>query len=335
VFQWISHESPALVLAPMEGVTDAVMRAFMTERGGFTFCVSEFLRISQTVLPPKVYFEHVPEYSSSCRTPSGVPVQIQLLGGNEEVMAESARRAWELGAGAIDINFGCPSPQVNRNDGGASLLRYPERIRAIVSAVRQATPTHIPVSAKLRLGWDSMEQIYVNAEQAALGGASWITIHARTKVQGYAPPAHWRYIGEVRRHLDIPVVANGDIWTLEDFLRCREVTGCQHFMLGRGALADPSLVPALARELGISGPLDSAHLSFDQKAQSWLPLLQKFGVTSEPYSGGSQYTARRMKQWLKMAHLRHPLTFFDEIKTATTTEELISKLQLWSDESQS
>lgn len=324
--RWISHEDPALVLAPMEGVTDASMRALMTERGGFAFCVSEFLRISQDVLPPRVYFDHVPEYSSGCRTPSGVPVQIQLLGGNEEKMSLSARRAWELGAGAIDINFGCPSPLVNRNDGGASLLRYPDRIRTIVSEVRKAVPAEVPVSAKLRLGWESMEDIYVNAEQAALGGASWLTIHARTKVQGYTPPAHWKYIGEIRRHLGIPIVANGDIWTRADFLKCREITGCQHFMLGRGALADPSLVLTLAAELGISLGFDPSYFHFDQQPRSWMPILRRFAEISEPVSKESQYTVRRIKQWLKMAHLKHHLSFFDEIKKANSLEEIFSKL---------
>lgn len=112
--RWISKDRPALVLAPMEGVTDAPMRALLSERGGFSYCVSEFLRISQDVLPPKVYFEHIPELKTGCKTVSGTPIQVQLLGGNEELMALSAARACELGAKAIDLNFGCPAPTVNR-----------------------------------------------------------------------------------------------------------------------------------------------------------------------------------------------------------------------------
>src|SRR5207237_5465230 len=122
-------------------------------------------------------------------------------------------------------------------------------IRAIVAAVRAAVPEQVPVSAKLRLGWDDIHAIHVNADRAAEGGASWITIHARTKCQGYRPPAYWKPIGEVRSRLPIPVVANGEIWTLDDLRRCRDETGCQHFMLGRGAVADPALARAAAREL--------------------------------------------------------------------------------------
>src|SRR5262249_40055538 len=144
---------PSLALAPMEGVTDAPMRALLSERGGFTYCVSEFLRVSRDVPPARVFHEFLPELRSGCRTPSGLPVHLQLLGGDSEKMAQSALLACQLGAGAIDINFGCPAPTVNRHDGGATLLKYPDRIREIVGAIRKAVPAEIPVSAKLRLGW--------------------------------------------------------------------------------------------------------------------------------------------------------------------------------------
>jgi tRNA-dihydrouridine synthase C len=234
-FKWIQPGQPALILAPMEGVMDAPMRALLTERGGITYCVSEFLRISQEVPPLHVFTEHVPELSQGSQTPVGVPIQVQLLGGNAERLAQSAALACVMGAPAIDLNFGCPAPTVNRHDGGASLLRYPERIREIVAAVKAAVPESVPVSAKLRLGWESMDDVFENAEQAYLGGAAWITVHARTKMQGYRPPAHWKYIAEIRRRIPIEVIANGEIWTLDDFKRCRDETGCTHFMLGRGA----------------------------------------------------------------------------------------------------
>lgn len=318
-FSWISINQPALVLAPMEGVTDAPMRNLLTERGGFSFCVSEFLRVNQELYPAHVFYEHLPELKSECRTPSGTPVQVQLLGGNEEMMAFNALRACELGAKAIDINFGCPSPRVNQHDGGASLLRSPQRIRMIVAAVRNAVPKEIPVSAKLRLGWECMEDIFVNAEQAELGGASWLTIHARTKVQGYAPPAHWKYIGELRRRSGVPIVANGDIWSKEDFLRCQEITGCQHFMIGRGALANPSLVFEMAYQLG----MNSSEVSpFIQHPQYWEPLLLRFSEITRPMAQHSHYTSCRIKQWLKLASIKNSLPWFDEVKRTQTLDEL-------------
>ena len=322
---WIESNKPALVLAPMEGVTDSPMRALYSERGGFNFCVAEFLRISHELLPPEVYLRHVPELETDCKTPSGMPVQIQLLGGDPELMAASAARAFDLGARAVDINFGCPAPLVNRHDGGAALLKCPERIKKIVEAVRQALPSEIPVSAKLRLGWDNVDSIFLNASMAALGGASWITIHARTKAQGYAPPVNWKVVGDVRKTLDIPVVANGDIWTFNDFLRCLDETGCRHFMLGRGAMADPSLASAIARELGISSKgqvSETAADSLNGRVSHWMPLLKRFAVLCEPVSTSPSYVVCRIKQWLKMAAHKNSITWFDQIKTAKTVDEI-------------
>ncbi|HWA81865.1 MAG TPA: tRNA-dihydrouridine synthase family protein, partial [Fimbriimonadaceae bacterium] len=163
----LEPDKPALILAPMEGITDAPMRALQGELGAFTFAVSEFLRVSQEPIPLKVFLRDIPELQTGGRTPTGLPVQIQLLGGDPGRMAASAVTACEAGAGAIDINFGCPAPTVNRHDGGASLLNHPGRIREIVAAVRDATPSEIPVSAKLRLGWDCIEAVDENCAMAA------------------------------------------------------------------------------------------------------------------------------------------------------------------------
>ena len=326
-FSWITTEKPALVLAPMEGVTDAPMRAMLTERGGFSFCVSEFLRISQEVPPAHTFLDYIPELGENCVTPTGTPIQVQLLGGDPEKLALSALRACELGAKAIDLNFGCPAPTVNRHDGGASLLRYPHRIKNIVAAVRGAVPREFPVSAKLRLGWESMDDIFLNAEQAILGGAAWLTIHARTKMQGYVPPAHWKYIGEVRRWSSVPIVANGEIWTLEDFLRCQEETGCKHFMIGRGALGDPALPHEIARQLGIMTPGVSESYPFGRSSKAWEPILSRFSEITEPVAHGNHYTARRIKQWLKFACMKEPLPWFEELKRGQNLEEVLSILR--------
>lgn len=110
----------------MEGVTDAPMRTLLTEGGAFTHAVSEFLRISEGDLPGRVYLEHVPELKTNSKTPSGTPVIFQLLGGDPEKLSRAALTAVKLGAIGIDLNFGCPAPTVNRHDGGATLLKYPE-----------------------------------------------------------------------------------------------------------------------------------------------------------------------------------------------------------------
>ena len=320
----LTPETSSLILAPMQGVTDAPMRALQGEAGAFTFAVSEFVRVSQEVLPRRVFPRSVPELLTCSRTPTGLPVQVQLLGGDAERMARSAFNAWRAGAQAIDINFGCPAPTVNRNDGGATLLRYPHRVREIVRAVRDAVPPDVPVSAKLRLGWDKIEDIYENAAMAAEGGASWLTIHGRTRVAGYAPPAYWNPIGQVREQVNIPVVANGDIWTLEDFRRCREETGCRHFMLGRGAMANPLLPAQIAGELGLSSRLLPAPSG---EPLNWQPYLRRliyymefFGQTTSPR------TTLRLKQWLRMASTHGNFPDFEAVKRTQTVEELFAVL---------
>lgn len=336
----LTADLPALILAPMDGVIDFAMRAVQSEIGAFTYTVSEFVRISSEIPPPKQFLRYVPELRNGGLTPGGLPVQVQILGGDPDRMAASAVVACNAGARAIDINFGCPAPTVNRHDGGASLLKYPTRIRAVVAAVRAAVPAEFPVSAKMRLGWDSIDSIYENAEMAAEGGASWLTIHGRTRMEGYKPPAHWEPIGLVRERVGIPVVANGDIWTIQDFRRCREVTGCRHFMLGRGALANPLLSHQIAHELGIlrtesftdqidertefnNELTDASSGKSEDWACEWIFRLQSlvhFMRVAE--NTVPAQTVPRLKQWLKMASLYGGFAGFEAIKRAQTVDEL-------------
>lgn len=325
----LSPHQPALVLAPMQGLTDAPMRAVCGGLGAFTFAVSEFLRVSSEVPPPRVFFRQVPELHGGGKTPNGLPVQVQLLGGHAGRMAQAAWVAFQAGATAIDINFGCPAPTVNRHDGGAVLLNHPCRIREIVRAVRDALPPQIPVSAKMRLGWDTQEPVLENAAMAEEGGASWVTIHGRTRVQGYAPPAYWNPIGLVRARLSIPIVANGDIWSLADFHRCREETGCAHFMLGRGALADPRLPRQIACALGIAPAFESLDSNNRQPNTpfDWVTALQSLADWTMRIEGDTgPALVCRLKQWLKIASRHGSFDRFEQIKRAPSVDELLAVL---------
>jgi tRNA-dihydrouridine synthase C len=307
----------------MEGVLDAAMRALLSELGGFTFCVAEFLRISQAIPGVRVFQKHVPELMHGGRTLTGLPIQVQLLGGNPDKLAQAALASIRAGARAVDLNFGCPARTVNRHDGGATLLQYPDRIREIVTAVRAAVPADLPVSAKMRLGWDNIHAIHVNAERAAEGGANWITVHARTKSQGYRPPAFWKPLAEVRARLRIPVVANGEIWTIDDLRRCQDETGCQHFMLGRGALADPTLGRKAARELGIPGVglIDSFA-----RTPEWLSLISRYCELCRVSGLPPAYILCRVKQWLRMNNHDGALAWFDNLKRCQNLGELLNDL---------
>ena len=300
----------------MDGVTDPAMRALQGELGAFSFGVTEFVRVSAHVLPKKVFCREAPEVATGSRTLSGMPVQIQILGGDPGLMADSALNAVQAGAGAVDINFGCPAPVVNRRDGGASLLRDCGRIEAVVRAVRQAVPPAIPVSAKLRLGWDTTEAIDDNASAAAEGGADWITIHARTREQGYRPPVYWEPVARVVHKLGLPVVANGDIWTLDDALRCLDITGCQHLMLGRGALADPSLPHQVAHALGLP--------SGETSDFCWLELFTRLAQWSSQVGETSERgVLRKIKQWGSIAHSRGNAPWFEDLKRAESLDEAL------------
>lgn len=303
----------------MDGITDAPMRALVGEWGCFSYCVTEFVRVSSEALPAKVFRREVPELAAGGQTATGLPVQVQILGGDPERMAISALAAVRAGATSIDINFGCPSPTVNGNDGGASLLKSPCRIRDVVRAVRGALPAQVSVSAKLRLGWESIDDIFENAPMAVEGGASWLTLHARTRTQRYDPPVFWPQLARVRERVGVPIIANGDIFSLDDFHRCRDVTGCGHFMLGRGALATPGLARQVAHDLGL--PL------LDQPEATWEELLNRLIYWCEHFHPGTERrTLSRLKQWLNIAYRHGNFDLFQRVKRAESLAEVLSQL---------
>ena len=291
-----------LLLAPMEGLLDFVLRDILTRVGGIDCCVSEFIRITDQLLPERVFTRIVPELHTGGRTLAGVPVRAQLLGADPVCLAENAALLAGLGPAGIDLNFGCPAKVVNRHGGGAALLDEPETIAAIVSAVRRAVPAHIPVSAKMRLGYSDDSRAVECALAIAGGGADELVVHARTKAQAYRPPAYWERIADIRAVVRIPVVANGEIWTVQDARRCREVSGCDRLMLGRGAVADPGLALAIKADMtnaegealpaGISWP---ALLPF--LVDFWHVVCTRLDVRSR---------AGRLKQWLNFLRRRFP-----------------------------
>ncbi|MEC9483959.1 MAG: tRNA-dihydrouridine synthase family protein [Halomonas sp.] len=226
----------------MEGTIDAVTRDLLTAQAGFDWTVTEFVRVVDARLPPRVFYKHCPELlAPRVATPSGIPVHLQLLGSDPRALAANARQAVRLGATGLDLNFGCPAKTVNRHDGGASLLRDPERVHRAVAAVSNAVEGRVPVTAKVRLGFADRRLALACALAAEAGGARHLVVHARTRNEGYRPPAHWEWIARIRHRLTIPVIANGDIWTLEDYWKARSLSGCEDVMLGRGVLADPDL----------------------------------------------------------------------------------------------
>ncbi|UUX97895.1 tRNA-dihydrouridine synthase [Aquabacterium sp. J223] len=280
----------------MEGLLDAPLRDVLTRVGGVDRAVGEFIRVTGTLLPERVFLRVVPELANGGRTPAGTPVRPQLLGSDPACLADNAARLASLSPHGVDLNFGCPAKVVNRHGGGAMLLQWPDQLERIVGAVRRAVPAHRPVSAKMRLGFDDDALAEDCARALQAGGADELVVHARTKAQGYRPPAHWARIAAVREAVRIPVVANGEVWTLAEALRARAESGCDDLMLGRGMVADPGLALALrAHDAGQGGGgIQWADLQ---------PLLPVFWRLVERRVV-PRHRAGRLKQWLNLLRRR-------------------------------
>ena len=288
--------NPVRLLAPMEGLTDPLMRQILTQIATdlgrpYDWSVSEFIRVTQHVLPAHVFYKYVPELHNDAKTTSGTPIHIQLLGSEAQLMAENAAFACTLGAPAIDINFGCPAKTVNSHRGGSVLLDEPEVMYEIISAVRRAVPSNIPVSAKIRLGYTDTSRMGDIKAAIAASGADWLTIHARTKTQGYKPPAYWDKIQSFN-NLTIPVIANGEIWTSEQALNCIQQSGTRHLMLGRGAVTRPDLL-AQVEKLNGNPVVKDAELSWQMLLNHQIRFLQGAAKNDVVLVG-------RYKQWLGM-----------------------------------
>lgn len=280
---------PTLALAPMQGVLNDILRDIYVGVGGMDYCVTEFIRVSQHALSEGTLLRDCPELARGAVAGASTPVHVQLLGGQPEPVAQTAQLAAKLGARVIDLNFGCPVRRVNSNDGGAALLRSPARMTQILRAVRDAVPTDVSVSAKIRLGWADPGEVEGLCEAVQAGGASWVTVHGRTRVQAYGGVADWDAIARARRAIGIPVVANGDIVTPDDLAKCHTVTGCDRFMIGRGALRRPEVFLVL------------------RGASEWWPgwrrlelarsLLDKCHARSPQHEG---FALGRVKGWLAL-----------------------------------
>jgi len=293
-----------ILLAPMEGLLDHSLRDVITRVGGIDLCVSEFIRITDQLLPERVFTRIVPELLHGGCTAAGTPVRAQLLGSDPACLADNAARLATLRPAGIDLNFGCPAPTVNRHRGGAVLLDEPDLVFAIVAAVRRAVPAAMPVSAKMRLGHRDEALMLDNARAIAGAGASELVVHGRTKLHGYRPPAYWDRIARIREVVDIPVVANGEVWNAEDARRCLAESGCSAIMLGRGIVADPGLAWAVR---GLPAPGWS----------TLLPLLAHYWQRIASHVA-PRHRSGRLKQWLNLLRRRFPeaQAAFDRVRSS-------------------
>lgn len=293
-----------VLLAPMEGVLDSLVRELLCEINDYDLCVTEFLRVVDNLLPVKSFYRLCPELHHAGLTPDGTPVRVQLLGQHPGWLAENALRAVELGSHGVDFNCGCPSKTVNGSGGGATLLKDPELIFQGAKAMRAAVPAHLPVTVKIRLGWDSSQHSLEIADAVQQSGADELAVHGRTKLDGYrAECIDWPGIAAIRRRLTIPVIANGEIIDWQSSRTCLNITGCDSVMLGRGALSAPNL---------------GRVVKYHEPMMSWPAvalLLDKY-ARQEKQGDTGLYHVARIKQWLGFLRKNYAQAseLFDEIR---------------------
>ena len=220
--------------SPLSGVTDLVFRRLVRRYAPTSMTYTEMVQASRLR-----YVRELPKIMEVSADEK--PISIQLFDCRPDFLAEAARMAEEEGADTVDINMGCPVNKITKKGGGSKLLREPETAEAIVRAVANAVS--VPVTVKTRIGWDENEiNILEFARRMEDAGAQMITIHGRTRKQGYTGEANWQWIGEVKKALTIPVIANGDIVSVESAVQCLEETGADGVMCSRGTLGYPFLV---------------------------------------------------------------------------------------------
>lgn len=255
--------------SPLSGVTDLVFRRLVRRYAPDSMMYTEM--VNATGLH---YVKTLPKIMEV--DPHERPISIQLFDCRPDFLAEAAQRAVAEGADTVDINMGCPVNKITKNGGGSSLLRQPELAAEIVRSVVQAV--NIPVTVKTRIGWTDQEiNILDFAKRMEDSGAQMITVHGRTRAQGYNGPAKWEWIGKVKQVVSIPVIANGDMFSVDAAIRCLEMTGADGVMCSRGTLGYPFLVGEIDYFLkhGIEKPQPST-IALLQCAREHLQMLYDY-----------------------------------------------------------
>lgn len=259
-------------LAPMAGITDKPMRRMVhAKSGGDVALISEMVAINA------LSRKNAKTYRIADVRDEPYPVIVQLVGADEVLFADAAQLAAELGAAGIDINMGCPVRKIITGGAGSALMKNPKQAAKIIKSVKNAV--NLPVSVKFRKGWDNNS---VNAADFAkmceASGADFITVHGRTRAQGYSGTADWNIIKEVKSAVKIPVVGNGDVTSPQSAAEMIKQTGCDGVMIGRAALGAPWLTGEIATYLK-NGSLPQKQLAQEVKNT----LLEHISLLTEYY----------------------------------------------------
>ncbi len=261
---------PYLFLAPMEGLGDRPFRKAMASVGGFDEAVTEFIRVPKNAHIPSLAKDYDPHELAP------IPIAAQIMGSEPELIAEMARELVRKGAKRIDLNCGCPSNTVVGKGAGSSLLKDPSFLHDVAKSLVQSTD--IPVTIKMRSGFEDTSLLKENLLAAQESGIRFLTLHPRTKVDGYGPPAKWELIAFAKSILKIPVVGNGDILNAADAHRMLRETGCDALMIGRGSATNPFIF----HEIKASFTGDSYEPSWDKLRNFIEIFVQNLSPDSPP-----------------------------------------------------
>ena len=252
-----------ILLAPMAGITDLPFR-IVAKRFGWGLVWTEMVSAAGLVHRSKKTIRFLRSH------PTERPLVCQIFGAKVDIMEEGARIAQGHGIDLIDINMGCPARKVNKTGSGAALMRSPQLVFAIVSAVRKAS--EVPLTVKIRAGWDAESKNAVEiATVCEEAGADAVTVHPRTAMQGFGPGVHWPLIGEVKERVTIPVIGNGDITDIESAKAVFDETGCDGIMIGRAAKGRPWLYRQIRSGLDKRG--SSVPISLKEMEQTMFDHL--------------------------------------------------------------
>ncbi|MFA5061927.1 MAG: tRNA-dihydrouridine synthase [Patescibacteria group bacterium] len=226
---------PIIALAPMADLTDSPFCRICREVAGTDFVIFREMVSTEAIVRGNAKTLKMCEFEKIER-----PIVLQLFGSDADVVRKAARIVVDkFKPDGIDINMGCPVPKiVGKSDSGAALMKDHDRAVRIVGALKSEN-LGVPISVKTRLGWSKDDEILEFAPRLAAAGADLISIHGRTKAQGYSGFANWSMIGQVKKLISIPVIANGDITCWEDIDKCLKITGADGVMIGRAAIGNP------------------------------------------------------------------------------------------------
>lgn len=315
------------VLAPMAGITDRVFRTLMKERGAGVV-VSELVSCHGMLHNSVKTFELL-GFDEIQR-----PVGLQIFGEDENILGAGAAVIERLGADFVDINLGCPVPKVVKKGAGAAMPRDPRRLERVLRGVRKQIS--IPLTIKIRTGWDESERNAVEVISAAAeAGCAWVAMHGRTRTQGYAGRADWDFIAACKRAIgSYQLIGNGDVLSADEALKRKAESGCDGIMIGRGALSNPWIFEEL-RALARGERLDPKTFDVVALLRRHRALLDERGATRTAaivlrkfaawYSHGYPNSAPFRRQIFQAPTLDEveslATSFFDSVKHIPITEK--------------